>query len=169
MMKINTVAFPETSVLFPDRLVYDYHDSFRADFPDIENTTISQLVNTFFSGTPRWIKNLFILRNALVKLIGLKVPENNSAPVMTSNIEYQVGDALGFFKIIHMTQNECILGEDDKHLDFRISILKEKGTLTVTTTVQYHNIWGRLYFIPVSVFHKKIVPAMLRNTVREKQ
>ena len=72
------------------------------------------------------------------------------------------------------TENEVILGEDDKHLNFRVSlILNPKGkktenkALIVSTTVEFNNWFGRLYFLPVRPFHKLIVPTILKGMIRD--
>lgn len=72
------------------------------------------------------------------------------------------------------TQNEVILGEDDKHLNFRVSLFLERQpnettnkNLTVSTTVEFNNWLGRLYFLSVRPFHKLIVPAMLKGIIKE--
>jgi hypothetical protein len=75
-----------------------------------------------------------------------------------------------FFK----TENEVILGEDYKHLNFRVSLFLEQqinktneNGLTISTTVQFNNCFVRLYFLPVQPFHKRIVPAMLKGIITE--
>lgn len=70
------------------------------------------------------------------------------------------GEQLALFKVFNKTDNEVILGEDDKHLNFRVSLFLDhkksetkKKTLTITTTVEFNNWFGRLYFLPVRPFH----------------
>ena len=67
-----------------------------------------------------------------------------------------------------------ILGEDDKHLNFRISLLTEnlnteqiKKEVTISTTVEFNNWFGKIYFLPVRPFHKLIVPRMLKAIIKE--
>jgi hypothetical protein len=63
------------------------------------------------------------------------------------------------------------LGEDDKHLDFRISVLRQMRTISsgpapyliVSTVVRCHNGLGRLYLAAVGPIHRVIFPAMLRR------
>ena len=83
-------------------------------------------------------------------------------------------EKLGLFRVFHRTDNEVILGEDDKHLNFRISLYKEdtpdsEGSkhLTLSTTVVFNNWFGKLYFLPVKPFHKLIVPKMLKGIIRQ--
>ena len=42
-----------------------------------------------------------------------------------------------------------------------------KKDLTISTTVEFNNWFGRLYFLPVRPFHKIIVPTMLKGIIKE--
>lgn len=94
--------------------------------------------------------------------------------IQLKNFRCEPGEQLGLFRVIARTENEVVLGEDDKHLDFRVSLQLEKSKLnniekelTISTLVKFHNRMGRLYFIPVKPFHRFIVPSMLKGIVRE--
>ncbi len=41
--------------------------------------------------------------------------------------EFQVGQRVGIFTIQSIEPNELIAGEDDKHLDFRVSVFKVRS------------------------------------------
>jgi len=78
------------------------------------------------------------------------------------------------FRVYSKTENEVILGENDKHLNFRISLLKEDNKvkenqkkLTISTTVKFNNWFGKLYFLPVKPFHKIIVAKMLKGILEQ--
>jgi len=62
-------------------------------------------------------------------------------------------------------ENELLLGADDRHLDFRISIqctgIDGGSELRVVTVVKFTNSLGRIYFLPVKPIHRIIVPAMM--------
>ena len=88
------------------------------------------------------------------------------------NYTGKVGDALAFFKIYERDKNEILSGEDDKHLDFRLSIqLQEiasnKYLLRLTTSVKMNAFLGHLYFVPVKPFHRLIVPICVRSIVKQ--
>ena len=65
-----------------------------------------------------------------------------------------------------------MVGKDDKHLDFRVSVYLDPvpGTapntyaFTLSTIVFFRNRAGKAYFALVKPFHKLIVPAMMRAT-----
>jgi hypothetical protein len=75
--------------------------------------------------------------------------------------------------VFHKTDHEIILGEDDKHLDFRVSLFLDENTetnqkqLTISTLVKFNNIFGKLYFMPVRPLHKLIVPTILKGIIKQ--
>lgn len=164
------LKIPEESLLNDQN--FDYGDSFVKEFisenKDLNSVQIGKL---FFTSGSKWIKELFSLRNKIVKMFGLKIPaaQNESSAVL----KYEPGEQIGLFKIFHKTQNEIIIGEDDKHLNFRVSLLlndnclqNKKRKLTITTLVKYNNWWGKLYFFPVKPFHKIIVASMMDGIIK---
>jgi hypothetical protein len=78
------------------------------------------------------------------------------------------------FKVLEKTDREAVVGEDDKHLDFRVSVHLDPlpgsapyaYALTLSTIVLFHNRIGKLYFAVVKPFHQLIVPAMLRGIAK---
>lgn len=99
---------------------------------------------------PRWAKGLLRLRNILVAPLGLrnKFPE---------------GKKIGPFPIDQRTESEIILGLDDSHLNFRISILKHGSEAYCATWVHRNNWLGRAYLAVIMPFHVLIV----RNAVSQ--
>jgi len=59
------------------------------------------------------------------------------------------------------------MGEEDRHLVFRTSVLVtgifDASFVHVTTIVRFNNIWGRFYFLPVKPFHRLIVESSVRG------
>lgn len=171
-MKIKKTEFPETSILSPGRKDFDYIDSFKGYFSDRNrNIEISEIGKAFFSSGTKWGSKMFAIRNKLVRLFGLKTGSETGMQT-GKDFKCEVGERVGIFEIFAKTGNEIVLGENDKHLDFRVSLLVDKSkenpdenSLTISTTVIYHNWLGLLYFIPVRPFHKLIVPAMLKNMI----
>ncbi len=115
---------------------------------------------------------LFTLRNKMVSIFGLKTSNDsyNRQEILT-NFNFEPNERIGLFKVFNKTENELVVGENDKHLDFRISLLKvsndvKKKKIIITTTVNYNNWFGKLYFLPVKPFHKLIVPVMLKSLIR---
>lgn len=174
-MSIIKTTLPKNSLLHLDYKTYDFVDSYQSKLNDAGNAiTTVDIGRAFFSGGPEWIGKLFALRNKIVGLFGLKTPgETENRDEQLANFKCEKGERLGLFQVFDRTENEVILGEDDKHLNFRISLYLSEirdgdstRNLTISTTVVFHNWWGRLYFMPVRPFHKLIVPSMLKQSIR---
>ena len=172
--QVTTSKLPEASVL--NGQTFDYQDSFQSDYQDSNNSVnTTDIGKYFFSSAPNWTGALFKLRNRIVSLFGLKTSGNaKDREAQLQNFKCEPNERLGLFTVYHKDENEVILGEDDKHLNFRISLYKANHpenpklrTLTISTTVNFHNRLGRLYFLPVKPFHRLIVPSMLRGILRQ--
>ena len=120
--------------------------------------------------TPRWINTLLHLRNNLVKPLGLKnvgllggLKHSNY-----TNKQSLIGMQLDIFHIRELTSNEMVLALNDKNLDIKISIMKERDNFTnklvIGTCVKYNNYLGQVYMNLISSFHKIIVKRSLRVT-----
>lgn len=163
---------PVDSVLKIDQTQFDYVDSFECEFSDSNQRVGATAVGkAFFSSGPKWIDTLFVLRNKIVSRLGLKTSGNvSNREELLRRFQCEPGEQLGLFKVFHKSEHEVVIGEDDRHLDFRVSLFVSgtvNKTLTITTTVKFRNEFGRLYFLPVRPFHKLIVPAMLKSIVSE--
>ncbi len=119
--------------------------------------------------TPGWVSACMSLRNQLVSRLGLKDLGALSALAHgQAEGEYRPGDRVGIFTLFENTPDEMLLGDRDRHLDVTLSVHRapdaEPGQIlvTITTVVQVHNIWGRIYMIPVTPMHRLIAPSVLR-------
>ncbi|MBW1297882.1 DUF2867 domain-containing protein [Aquimarina litoralis] len=170
-IKVVKVDLPKISSLVKE--TYEYSDSFKSEFIDEEKEIdILTVTRAFFSFSPGWIGKLFVLRNKIVTLFGLKTGGDlQQKEEVLQNFKGEIGDKVGIFKVYNKTENEMILGENDAHLNFRVSLLiiQKEGTkkeLIISTIVHFNNWFGKLYFLPVKPFHKLIVPAMLKSTLK---
>jgi len=99
---------------------------------------------------PNWASLLMRLRNAVVVPLGLK-SESDAGPVAPT-----------VFPITLETEDEVLFGFDDRHLNFRIAMLRDKDRIFMSTWVHPHNFLGRVYLALVMPFHVLIV----RNAMR---
>jgi hypothetical protein len=134
------------------------------------------LGKAFFSSAPQWVEKLLILRNNIVRVFGIKSPNLREKEQYLSSFKCAEGEEIGLFKVFSKSPNEVILGQDDKHLNFRVSLFIQniggkagEKTIVITTAVIFNNWFGRLYFLPVKPFHKLVVPAILKGMVRKLQ
>lgn len=67
------------------------------------------------------------------------------------------------------TKDRVVLGFDDRHLEFRIIIDRNKEARTfrlrATMRVDRHNALGRIYIAIITPFHRMIVRSVLINAV----
>jgi len=171
-MRIKKVTLSKNSIL--SNTSYNYEDSYQGNFTDKNNCIqVLDATKAFFSTSPKWINSLLSLRNKIVAVFGLKTVEMaKSEKEILANFKGNPEDKLGLFKVYEKTDSEIILGEDDKHLNFRVSFMLDaiknnEKKLTISTTVLYNNWFGKLYFYPVKPFHKIIVKTILKSMITE--
>lgn len=152
---------------------YDYIDSYEYVITDKNNKIgISDLAKVFDESGPQWFEYLFVLRNKIVSLFGLKT---SASPIGNNdNNGSEPGVKAGIFKVFGKTETEMVLGEDDKHLDVRIVLLlkrsrqnEEEKEITVATVVKLHNRLGRCYFFFIKPFHQTVIPFILKRKFRQ--
>ena len=165
--KIHKVA-PQKGTLIDGCFSHvDYTDAYQATIPAGLSASVDSVMRGIFESTPWWVKALMAVRNRIVAAIGLKTAEFEN--VGTQEIEFRPGLSIRGFHVFDRTENEILLGLDDSHLDFRVSILLEmrgeESKVIVTTIVRFNNWIGRAYFVPVKPGHKIIVKALLRQAI----
>lgn len=123
----------------------------------------AQLLTVFAGAAPGWATTLMAWRNRLVARFGLKT----GAMQQAGTLSLQPGSYLGMFRILHLGPQLAVLGEDDRHLDFRIllSVWPEAGgsRLQVETWVRPHHWGGWLYLALVLPVHSLLSKLMLRT------
>ncbi|WP_426169698.1 DUF2867 domain-containing protein [Pseudoduganella sp. R-34] len=142
-----------------------FHDCYQIVSPDA-NVSALELYLHVVEQTPAWVNRLMALRNWLAGLAGLKNLGHLGALRAAKPVsEYRIGDRVGIFSLLYLSQDEVLLGDSDKHLNVVLSVCKApQGAVSVTTVVHVHNWLGRLYMLPVTPLHKIIVRTMLKRT-----
>jgi len=152
------VNFPTKSISKNHIERVDYYDAFEMKLSTNLNATM--LYKGIFATLPLWVTKLMALRNKIVSLFGLKVVTDNGERL------FEVGKRVGMFYLYYVSEQEVIAGEDDRHLNFRVSVLKEQKRVIVTTLVQYNNGFGKFYMTLIKPFHKLIVQLMMRRYLK---
>ncbi len=83
----------------------------------------------------------------------LQVRRIATTPFGLSNDGPDAPDKVGPFPVESETDQELIAGFDDKHLEFRVSVLSIDGRVYLATWVHPHNLAGRLYLATILPFH----------------
>lgn len=167
---IVSVAVLPHSALAPWLNGANFHDCHALACTDTPASAL-QLYLTVVRQTPGWVDVLMRLRNRVVALFGLKnLGGLADVPATRQAADYRVGDRVGIFSLLHLSDDEVILGDADRHLEVRVSVCKvphaEGMLLAVSTVVHIHNRLGRVYMALVGPVHRRIVLAMLRRAAR---
>ncbi len=176
-MKINKYTKQPGNSIILNNWIGDIHyiDSYQFDILKPKNLTIDDLAYMILSSdTPKWEKALLHLRDSIVGFFGLKTGMTSEFPKRQSDLtQYKPGDKIGIFPVIDRSESEIVMALNDKHLGFRVSLLTQNFqnsnlySVYMTTIVQFHNIWGRIYFFPVKPFHKIIVKQSLKRFLKQ--
>jgi len=153
---------PTASVLAEQQENYPYRDS-ACRLLQRQEISTDELITAFLTTAPGWFDTLMQARDRIVGRCGLKTAgPRQSMP----QAPFRVGQQLGIFRIMQMAPGEAILGEDDRHLDFRVSLMIDAGQLRVSTLVRPHNVFGWLYLTIVLPFHHLISTVMIGRMAR---
>lgn len=143
-------------------------DAFAIALPPGSTQDPEVLARFIFAQQPAWIGKLTKLRDLIVAAFGLKTTRELASLGNSAKAQ-----RVGIFKIYSTGQNEIVVGEDDKHLDFRVSVLcsgepglGSGGQLTLSTVVHCHNLLGHAYLSVIAPFHRMVVKASLRRAAQ---
>jgi len=155
-MKIITSlsTIPEKSVLANGFGTIDYCDSYR--IVKATNDTAEEIAAIILKQS-KWEKCLMGIRDSIVGIFGLKTGKDIRKGQKT------------LFPVIEQNENEIVFGENDKHLNVKVSVLVDRinSYIYLTTIVHFNNFFGRLYFLPVKPFHRIIVKSSFKRKVLE--
>jgi hypothetical protein len=123
-----------------------------------------------FAHPTRTFKFLMVIRNAVVSMFGIKGPTVQQLNhIEIRKTEYAVGEKMALFRLISRSDVEIVAGGEDRHLDFRVSVLRigESGVnrVVVTTAVDAHNLFGKVYLFFIMPFHRWGVRTILDNAL----
>ncbi|MEM8536747.1 MAG: DUF2867 domain-containing protein [Pseudomonadota bacterium] len=150
MSTVISCTLPAPSALHARRTDGDFLDCYAAQSNKSPRAAAEAIV-----AFPGWAKALVALRAIATAPFGLRQDGPDST------------DKLGPFPVEHETKNEIIAGFDDKHLNFRISVLQHDGRIHLATWVQPHNLAGRLYLAAIMPFHIMIARDGVARAARD--
>ena len=162
------VALPSGSAITRAYPSVNLADAFAIGLPGGACGEPEVLARFLFAQQPAWVSGLMTVRDLLVAGFGLKTGKQ-----LASLAEAAQAQRVGIFKVYSVSETEIILGEDDKHLDFRVSVWcggaalpQASRQLVVSTVVHCHNRLGRVYIFLIAPFHRAVVKASLRRAAR---
>lgn len=142
----------------------DLVDSFAVQLPHDADVDIRSIAQAILGQPEPWFKVLLSIRDRGARLFGLQT----SVDLRAANAE---GERIDFFPILSADGDEMILGEDDQHLNFRISVLLQRSAngpahVFATTAVRCNNRLGRIYLAAIKPFHRTVVRSNLRRAAK---
>jgi hypothetical protein len=168
-MQIEECDVPHLSVL--DRNLIEaafFKDSYRTPLTRAQASVI-EIFFGVFGHHPLWMKSILIGRNLVASLCGLDAATSSEIMKPEMKGDYEVGDKIGPWPIFSLTQSELVAGRDNKHLDFRLSVLKEPNgeamSAVISTVCTTHNAFGRIYLFFIVPFHKWGVRCLISRAV----
>jgi len=161
---ISSNKVPEGSISSKSIESFNYCDSYRIGI--ISNDSVDAITTKIFS-VPAWVLFLLNARNRVVKIFGLQTGKK----INKANY-YPVGSKAVMFTVVDRNENEIVMSEKDKHLDFVVSVMLEKNSpelqVSVTTIVKFNRGMGSFYFMIVKPFHRLIVKSLVKNLANKK-
>lgn len=137
---VTATELPPDSALQRHVAAGDFLDCY-AVAADVPPRRAAEIITAF----PGWARFLLVIRRLLTTPFGLS---NDGPPAV---------DKVGIFPVESETGRELIAGFNDRHLNFRVSVLSEGGRVFLATWVHPHNFGGRLYLAAILPFHILIV------------
>jgi len=162
---VTAITVPPSSRIRRELPGADFFDSYEMPLAH-DGRSALDIYLKIVAKTPSWINFLMAIRNRIVAVLGLKNLGHLGGlnPVKESSA-YRVGDRVGIFSLLSISDDEIILVDSDKHLDVKVSVCKlvqdDHQSVAVTTVVHIHNLLGRIYMLFVAPVHRLIVPATL--------
>lgn len=138
----------------------DLVDTYAVALPHDAAADVRELARFVLAHPPAWVAPLMAVRDTVMGSLGIKTAADLSRHGRTTR-----NGVIGSFPVIETSACEIVMGADDRHLDFRTSMLVTAATgsrvLHWTTVVRCRNASGRVYLKVIAPFHRAIVPAYL--------
>jgi hypothetical protein len=143
----------------------DLVDAFAVTLPGNGPHNLSRLAERALGEPAPWVTAAMALRDIAVRPFGVGTSRD-----MRRRLEREGRDRIDFFPVISRTGREIVIGADDRHLDFRLSLLllarpDGREDLVATTVVHCRNRFGRAYLATILPGHVLVVCSMLRRAV----
>ncbi len=157
--------FPATSFLHKTLPGNYFVDSFERFNVDIQDQSALKIFLHMTSQSSFMANFLLRIRNKFVSQFGLK-----DVGTMASTVDpnkplesYKIGDKLSIFTIVHISPDEIVVEDNDKHLHVQVSLQKfpETNSVVANSVVHVHNIWGKIYMFFVAPVHSVLAPLLL--------
>ena len=107
---------------------------------------------------PWWMRAAIMVRNWIVAPLGLHAEPAARVWRTETRDAYAPGDRIVRFNVYSADPTELVAGRDDRHLNFRVSVMRvgEPGAekVVVSTLIFRVNSFGKAYLLPVLPLHR---------------
>ena len=148
MGRIRKTPLPQTSKLWETVADGDFIDGYAVE----SSLTVKEALRIGLA-LPVWAMGLLKLRNALLSPFGFK-----------TRIDRGYLDSV--FPLTFEDDDEVIVGTDDWHQNFRISLYRKDDYIHMATWVHRNNLAGYIYLAVVMPFHILITRDAMRRIAR---
>jgi hypothetical protein len=146
--RVVAVEVPGTPLLARALPHVTWSDAYAVSLPAGHHADPHAWAGAVFRGPPPWLRLLFGLREIAVRAVGIEPADGHT------------------FDTVDWRPDEVLLGSDQRHLDFRASVLVTRDRLVVSTVVDVHNRRGRAYSAVVRPLHPFVVRRLLARAAR---
>lgn len=127
-----------------------YSDTYSCTLESNWNPELVLLPKLFIESIPKPVEAILFLREFVAKKMGLKTAHSKEAILKElDQFDGSVGRKIGLFEVLERTDTKLVTGQDDKHLNFRLTFYLEKKDVTkisLVTDVVTNNMMGLLFF-----------------------
>ncbi len=134
-----------------------YRDSYR-----VAAATSATPVGSFFAifgHRPWWMKLALVLRHQLGRMMGLDSSSVRSILRPERREHAEPGSSLAGWQVYESSASENVVGRDNRHLDFRLSVAHEQRAgarqLRVSTACITKNRFGTVYLKAIAPLHRR--------------
>lgn len=129
----------------------DYNDAYIVGDANVDD--VATFATQFFLSQPAWLAKA-----------SMNTPKRQQRIDAIATGDYEVGSAVGTWKVHGRNNDEIVFGEHMGFMEYRFSFLRRPdGRVEASTSVQYVRRFGRIYFAIVKPFHIRFVKLALRN------
>ena len=133
-----------------------FTDSYRVPLRRADASVVDIFI-AIFGHHPVWLKSVLLVRHRVGALFGLRAARASQILGPAKAESYRVGQDIGRWPIHFLGESELVAGTNDKHLDFRVSVLRhgsgEAAFATISTVCRTHNGFGNAYLRLIAPFH----------------
>lgn len=160
--EIATPLLTKSAEQNPDRPAPRIADAHEEAVTNPDLTDVDAALRSFFTSSPAWLKTLLEVRNKIVSRLGF---ETGSAERPELPQRFTIGDELGTFTVLDRSNDEIVMGGEDKRFGLEISVWlpTAEDRLQVTTIAHSKDAIGKAYLTLVARFHGPIAAMLTKR------